>query len=113
MDRTLLGCLVVLVGVILLLQNIGPEMGIGHVSFGRLWPAVLIVYGLATMMRSRRGDHDLVVGGLITAVGAVFLAETLFGIHLWRQIGSVVRDFWPVALIVFGGYLVLKGRGES
>lgn len=113
MDKTLLGCLVVLVGVILLLQNIGPQVGIGHVGFGRLWPVVLIVYGLAIMLRGKRGDFGLLVGGLITAVGAVFLVETLLGISLWRQMGNVVRDFWPVALIVFGGYLVLKGRDES
>lgn len=111
MDRRTLGLLVVFVGFILLLQNIGPDVGIRDVSFARLWPAVLIVYGVATMARGgKHGGPELLVGGLIAVVGAVFLVETMFGIDLWSQVGNIVGNVWPMALIVFGMYLVLRGR---
>lgn len=113
MDRTLVGSLVILVGVILLLENVGPEVGIRDIGIARLWPLVLVAYGLATMLRGRRSGSDALVGLLITVVGAAFLAETLFGIELWIRLGSVIRNYWPIALIVLGGYLVLQDRNRS
>lgn len=110
MDRKTLGVLIVMVGAILLIENIGPGVGIRDVSFARLWPIVLIVYGAATMLRSKRDSSDLFVGGLIALLGVVFLAETMFSIDLWAQVGRVAKNLWPVALIVFGGYLMLRGK---
>jgi len=113
MDRTLLGSLVILVGVILLLENIGPEVGIRNVGFARLWPLVLVAYGLATMFRRTRGSSDIWIGGLIAAVGAVFLAETLLSIDIWTGLGFVIRRYWPVAVILFGIHLIVQDRHRS
>ena len=113
MDRTVIGSLVILVGVILLLENIGPGVGIRNIGLARLWPLVLVAYGLATMFRGRRRSSDVSVCLLIAALGVAFLSETLFGIDLWARLGSVVRTYWPVALIVLGGYLILQDRSRS
>ncbi len=110
MDRKILGVLVVMVGLILLVENIGPGVGIRDVSFARLWPIVLIVYGAAAVLRSRRDSSDLFVGGLIALLGVFFLAETMFGIDLWARVGRAAKNLWPVALIVFGAYLMLRGK---
>lgn len=110
MDRKIFGVLIVMVGVILLLENVGPGVGIRDISFARLWPVVLIVYGAAAMLRNRRDSSDLFVGGLIALLGVIFLAETMFGIDLWAEVGRVARNLWPVALIAFGAYLMLRGK---
>ncbi len=110
MDRKIFGALIVMVGVILLLENVGPDVGIHDVGFAKLWPVVLIVYGAAAMMRNRRGSSDLFVGGLIALLGVIFLAETMFGIDLWAEVGRVAKDLWPLALIAFGAYLMLRSK---
>jgi len=55
------------------------------------------------------GLHGSIGGGIaVIAVGAVLLAHTRFGYSLdW------VEDWWPAALVLFGGYLVFKAIQEK
>ena len=54
------------------------------------------------------GVHGSIVGGMILiAVGAVLLAHTAYDYSL-----AWVEDWWPAALLLFGGYLVVKGVAE-
>ncbi len=47
-----------------------------------------------------------VVGGVVVAlVGVLLLSHTAFGFSL-----AWMREWWPVALILFGGYLFIKAR---
>ena len=75
MDRTVIGSLVILVGVILLLENIGPGVGIRNIGLARLWPLVLVAYGLATMFQAGAAVPDVSVGLLIAALGVAFLSR--------------------------------------
>jgi hypothetical protein len=34
----------------------------------------------------------------------------MFGIDLWARVGRAAKNLWPVALIVFGAYLMLRGK---
>lgn len=46
------------------------------------------------------------VGGVVVAlVGVLLLAHTAFGMSL-----SWLKEWWPVAVILFGGYLFIKAR---
>ena len=46
------------------------------------------------------------VGGVVVAlVGILLLAHTAFGMSL-----SWLKEWWPVAVILFGGYLFIKAR---
>ncbi|MEO8197475.1 MAG: hypothetical protein ABI689_12240 [Thermoanaerobaculia bacterium] len=59
-------------------------------------PADLMVPGLGGSM----------VGGVVVAlVGALLLSHTAFGYSL-----AWLREWWPMALILFGGYLFIKAR---
>jgi hypothetical protein len=50
-----------------------------------------------------------VVGGVAVAlIGAILLSRTAFGMSL-----AWVEEWWPVALLLFGGYLVYKGMKDS
>lgn len=50
-----------------------------------------------------------VVGGVaIALVGAILLSRTAFGMSL-----AWLEAWWPVALILFGGYLVYKARVDT
>ncbi len=55
------------------------------------------------------GFRGSVIGGLsLVVVGAILLANTRFGVSLdW------VEDWWPAAIIGFGGYLVFKAMQEK
>lgn len=50
-----------------------------------------------------------IAGGVaLMVLGGIFLSNTLFDISL-----AWVEDWWPVAPIVFGAYLVVKARQET
>lgn len=51
---------------------------------------------------------SLVGGAILIVVGLLLLARTLFGVSLeW------LGDWWPVAIVLFGGYLIFKARQEK
>lgn len=55
------------------------------------------------------GFRGSVIGGAsLVVVGAILLANTRFGMSLdW------IEDWWPAAIIIFGGYLVFKAVQEK
>jgi len=53
----------------------------------------------------RPGQRNVVIGGILVALGLVFLVRELFP---WRIFGM----FWPVVLIVAGVFLLAKSRSE-
>ena len=103
-SHVVFGMIVVGLGVLLLLNNLGlPWIG----DVWRFWPVILIVIGL-----SRIADNPSVGGaiwGLIIAgVGTVFLLDHL-GFHISLGV------FWPVILIGFGLSVLARnfGRGDD
>lgn len=71
----------------------------------RLWPLVLIAVGVNLVAR-QGGRDNMVGGGLLTAVGAYFLASNfgLISFSLWQ--------LWPVAVIVVGFSMIYKALGR-
>lgn len=55
------------------------------------------------------GLRGSVLGGaILIIVGLVLLSRTLFGVSLeWTE------DWWPLAIVLFGGYLIFKARTDS
>jgi predicted membrane protein len=86
------GALVVVVGLLLLLNN----MHIIHMrDVWQYWPAILIVIGLSRIAECHT-PSSLLWGGLIATVGALLLLDNL---------NILVFDFnyvWPLVVIVFG-----------
>jgi predicted membrane protein len=107
--RLVFGLLIISVGVLFLLGNMGV---INPHDYLRLWPALLIVLGLVQFVQPhRRGGY--ILGGVLVVVGAAMLLNRLYIIHF------SFRDYWPLILIVVGAVMVLnhsiffKGSGYS
>jgi len=100
------GLIVVGIGVLLLLQNLGIVIVDDLWDY---WPVILIVFGLMKVLHAW-GFAGRVAGGIVMFVGAVFLLRNLGLIH-----GNVWNLFWPVILIGIGLALLLRAfdRGND
>ena len=92
------GGLIVLIGLMILLDN----MGIVRIhDVWRYWPVLLIVVGVAKVVESR-APAGYIWGGVITLAGALLLLDNL---------DILVFDFnliWPLLLIAFGLSMLLR-----
>lgn len=86
------GAIIVVVGLLLLLQN----MGLVRVhDLWVYWPAILIVVGIARLSEAH-GPSAMIFGGLIAAIGGLLLLGNLDILHV---------DFnliWPLIVITVG-----------
>lgn len=99
LDRTLLGLLLIALGVMFLLDTTNAFGGDTDI-FGTYWPVLLIAWGLWGMVAS---GLRLRLGSMIVlAVGVVFLLSNL-GVWAWN-----VGQLWPIILVVIGLVLVAK-----
>lgn len=55
------------------------------------------------------GLRGSVLGGaVLVAIGLVLFSRTMFGVSLeWTE------DWWPLAIVLFGGYLIYKAKADS
>ncbi len=98
--QLVLGVLVIAVGVLFTLDN----LGLVHAEdYLRYWPAALIVIGL--MKLAQTGD-----AGSGTFGGFVFV---IAGLWLLLEETAVIRvsfwDMWPLVLVLLGTYMVWQG----
>jgi hypothetical protein len=92
------GGLIVLIGLLILLDNMGI---IRFHDVWRYWPVLLIVLGVSKILESD-APAGYVWGGVITLAGALLLLDNL---------DIVVFDFnliWPLLLIAFGLSMLLR-----
>ncbi len=76
------------------------------------WPVVLITTGLAFFMSfvNRPNDFALLLPAIaLVGIGVLFLLTNL-GVIYSFEVWESVEKFWPVLLIIFGLYLILKKR---
>lgn len=98
-----LGGMVVLLGVVFLLQN----LGFFYVDrIWDLWPVLLIAMGVSKAV-SGPSVRRRAFGAFFIAVGLVFLANSLgyLPFDVWRLL-------WPVVLIAWGLLMLLRGFGR-
>ncbi len=100
--RIFFGAIVVIIGVLLLLRGLFPEI-FSTFSFYLTWPAILIIIGIGIGIKSRfRGAAPWV----LMAIGTFYLVGPAFwGTFFPRRI------VWPSLLIVLGLLIILKRRG--
>jgi predicted membrane protein len=97
------GCIVVVVGVLFLLDNLGL-ISIGHLF--RFWPMILVVGGIASLMtrQGRIKGAILIVAGILLELNALDIAH-----FRWSSL-------WPLAIIAAGLMVMwstLEGRRLS
>jgi hypothetical protein len=92
------------VGVIFLLSNLGILSGGVWEWVSTLWPVLLILIGLESIL-NRRG---LVGATVMICLGAIFLMANfgLLAIDIW----SLVLQFWPILLIAIGFDIIIGRR---
>ena len=97
--QLVVGLLIIFVGVVFTLDELGIAPAI---SYLRYWPLALVLIGVLKMLQARDGGGAF-AGLLFTLAGAWLQAEELDIIHvrIWQV--------WPLALVLFGGYLVWQG----
>ena len=97
--QLLLGLVIIAVGVLFTLDNLGL---VDAHRYLRYWPAALIVIGVIKVWQSRGGGGAF--GGLLFIVaGAWLLLET------FRVVTINIFDLWPLVLVLFGASLVWRG----
>ena len=101
-QRRWLGVLLILLGVLIILTNVGVlDLGLWQI-FVTYWPLLLIGAGLYNLLTNPAGRF----GGLIVLLmGSLFLARNLDQLNVFDYI-----SFWPLVLIFIGVWLLLRGR---
>jgi len=95
-SRLIGGALLLLLGVLFALQNLGVVRA-GHL--GDYWPLLLVWVGLSRMLGPRRGRH--LASGLV-----IFLLGVFFQLDRLDVIWVPMRHFWPLLLIAIGFGLI-------
>jgi predicted membrane protein len=93
------GVVIICVGVIFSLDQLGYSPALSYLRF---WPMALVAVGVAKMLTARDGGGAC-AGLVFTVVGVWLQGEELGLIH------ARLIDIWPVALVLFGGFLVWSG----
>ena len=94
--------LLIAVGVIFLLKNLGLiDLNIYELLFS--WPMILVALGIVQLV-----DRSYVSGFILLFLGSVFMLPRLDIIQY-----GVMRVFWPIILIVIGTALLFRRRGIS
>lgn len=97
--RFVLGLGIILIGILFLLGNLDI---INPHDYLQLWPALLVIIGIAYLIQSQNGPGR-VWGIILTFIGAALLLDRLYFIHfsLW--------DYWPLIIIFVGVMMIVRG----
>ncbi len=119
----LFGVVVVALGVVWLLRNLGVvEVDIGD-AIATYWPVVLVIWGvdaLASAVSVRRGNGDrragvswgsALVGLILLGLGLVLLGRNLG--YYWVSLSVLWRVFWPAVIILIGWSLIRGAAGPG
>jgi predicted membrane protein len=98
--KLVMGLIVVGLGIIFLLQNIGV---LQVYNIWEFWPVIVIMLGLARIANSYTLSGRT-AGGIMVLVGGIFLASNL-GYIPW----DIWRLFWPLLLILWGVAILFRG----
>ncbi|OEF96694.1 cell wall-active antibiotics response protein [Desulfuribacillus alkaliarsenatis] len=93
------GAIIIGLGVLLLLNNLGfIDVSIGSI-ISNYWPVVFVIWGMQFLF-SRKSKGEVVTGLILIAIGLIFLGNK----HDWFNIDLSFfwKLFWPVILIIIG-----------
>ena len=96
--KVILGVMIIAMGVIFLLENLGY---VENFEFWQFWPVFPIMIGVSLLGRPAEVRQPL-AGSILIAVGVLFLLHNL-DIIPWS-----IGDFWPIFVILIG-LVILKG----
>ena len=101
----LLGAVLILLGGMLLLNNLGiTDIDVGYVV-STYWPLLLAFWGLNIIVKERSGG-SLLSGGILLAVGLLLQVRNMGLLDF--SMADFWKFFWPLILIL-AGISLLKG----
>ena len=98
--QVVVGTLIVVFGLLLTAGNLGWISDVGR--FIRFWPMVFTLAGLAIVLDRDSTGSRRTFGWVMLIGGLWQTANTAFGLHFY------IDDWWPLLLIVFGVFLVMR-----
>jgi predicted membrane protein len=101
--RLVLGLGIIVIGVLFLLGNmdiIDPN------EYLQLWPAILIIVGIAYLIQCQQGSGR-VWGIILTFIGTGMLLDRLHFIHF------SVWIYWPLILVVIGIMMIIRSSSHQ
>lgn len=117
--RLVIGLAILIIGVLLLLSNLGLGIEIEIREILRLWPVIPLILGFNWLFLSfgytaARGEKKIYFswGQFITALFAITIGVVYLGRNLGLfevDLGLFWNIFWPIVLI-FIGFNLLRGR---
>lgn len=96
--RTILGILLVLIGILLFLDNLGIIPGLPQYLF--TWPSLFFLIAIINLISGNRG------GALIFGSVGAFLV-------LQRNVDIDFQVYWPLILVIIGIAILLKRRADN
>ena len=99
----IIGLVIIVVGVIALLMNLGYDVDINLWDY---WPLILILIGLSRIFQPPE-YRNLWFGSIFTLVGILFLLDN------FDLISFGFRELWPFILIIVGIGILRHGYGGS
>jgi len=109
-SRYLAGIVIIAIGVIALLDN----LGLVEISFSYLvnllWPLLIGIAGINFIV-NRRDIPGIVTGSLLIALGVIFLGNNagFFDVDMRK----FWQGFWPVIIILIGINVLSKNKSNS
>lgn len=97
-SRVIAGALLVFVGGLFFLQNLGA-LHAGRI--GDYWPLLLVWLGLTRLLGPRRAHH-FASGAVLLVLGILFQLDRL-GVFWFH-----IHDLWPVLLVIAGLALITE-----
>jgi predicted membrane protein len=94
------GVVIIVIGLVSLLENL-HFLDAGLVR--PLWPLVFVVAGVLKLQQTRHSGSGALVGGALIVIGAAMTLQGYGFMHIR------MRDWWPVALIGAGLYVIARG----
>ncbi|MFP4660840.1 MAG: LiaF transmembrane domain-containing protein [Halanaerobiales bacterium] len=103
------GFIIILIGVVLLLNNLGmTDLDVGEI-FLTYWPILFIIWGLDTIIEKRKNHNNvnLIFGGVLVVLGAALVSRNLG--YLDFNLSIIWSLLWPLFLILIGVNILRSG----
>lgn len=100
-----IGLLIVAFGLVLLLDQEGIVSA--HYVYKFFWPAIFVFFGLEFLVSCRCRGGRAVIGFMLLAFGLLLLIGALGYLNVGFQ------TLWPVALVIWGVWVIMRSVGPS